>query len=70
MENYHKIVWTAITDSSHDVKATDFKTGKMLTEKLWKQNIERATFIASISYNLFPFQLTMGMISLERVFVK
>ena len=37
-ENYHKIVWTAITHWSHHVKATDFKTGQMLTEKLWKQN--------------------------------
>ena len=38
-ENYHKIVWTATAHSSHHVKATDFRTGKTLTEKLGKQNI-------------------------------
>ena len=38
LENYHKIVWTAITHSSHHVKAEEFKTGKILIEKLLKQN--------------------------------
>ena len=33
-----------------------------------KYKLEKATFIASISYNLFPFRLTMGMILLEIVF--
>ena len=39
LENYHKIVWRAITHSLHHVKAADFKTGKISKEKLWKQNI-------------------------------
>ena len=38
LENYSKTVWTAITNSSHYVNATDFKTGQMLTEKPCKQN--------------------------------
>ena len=54
---------------SHYVKATDFKTGKILTAKLKKQyKPEKATFIANIPYNLFPFWLTAGMMSLETVF--
>ena len=53
----------------HHLKAADFKTGKMLTEKLWKQNKnKKATFIADISHNLFSFSLTMGMMLLETVF--
>ena len=33
-EYFCKITTTAITHSSHHVKATGFKTGKILTEKL------------------------------------
>ena len=70
MENYHKAVSTAIIHSSHHVKATDFKKGQLLTETLCNQNkkIEKASFIANISYNLFPFRLTVGLILLEILF--
>ena len=40
-QSYHKIVETAITHASHHGKATDIKTGDMLTEKLCKQNINQ-----------------------------
>ena len=33
LENYQKVVRTPITRSKHHVKAIDFKTGEMLTEK-------------------------------------
>ena len=51
-----------MTHSSHHVKAINRKTLKT------KYKPEKATFIANISYNLFPFWLTMGMILLETVF--
>ena len=47
LENYHKIIWTAIIQSSHLVKAKDFKTGKILTEKLWKQIIWSIFFLVN-----------------------
>ena len=34
-----------------------------------KLKLENAIFIANVSYDLFPFQLTTGMISLKAVFV-
>ena len=52
--NDHKIVWTAITHSSHNIKVTDFKTGKMLTEKLWKGNKNWKKLVSLQIYNLFP----------------
>ena len=61
-----------------DAQAKEFKTGwnsfktvlkQVLIGKLWKKKLEKATVISNISYNLFLFWLTMGMILLETVFL-
>ena len=60
-----------------DAQAKEFKTGwnsfktvlkQVLIGKLWKK-LEKATVISNMSYNLFLFWLTMGMILLETVFL-
>ena len=53
-KNYHKIVSTAITHSSHNVKAIDSKTGK-ITEKLSKQNINRKKLLSLQRYHRIYF---------------
>ena len=70
LENYHKIAGTAITHSSHHVKAIDCKTCKLLIEKLLKQNINQKKLLSLEIYHIiyFLFRLTTGMISLETVF--
>ena len=55
MENYHKIVWTAITRTSHHVQATDLKTNINRKTLKTKYKLKNATFIANILYNLLPF---------------
>ena len=68
LENYQKIVWTTITHSTHNVTE-----GKRLTRRLWKTKykLQKATFIANRSYNLFLLLLTMAvMILLKTVFGK
>ena len=52
LENYHKIVWTAITHSSHHVKAIDFKTGKILREQFSKPHINQKKLLSLQIYNI------------------
>ena len=69
LENYSKTVWTAITNSSHYVNATDFKTGQMLTEKPCKQNKNYKKLLPLQMYCIIYFLLVdMGMISLKTDF--
>ena len=55
LENYHKIVGTAITRTSHHVQATDLKTIINRKTLKTKYKLKNATFIANILYNQLPF---------------